>query len=128
MLQYNAWSGQMDLCNLAEGIKDKIGLDVQLRWRIIFTGCHKGTLTEEEKIRAIHVAVEASKAQEALKIMSQHYGKSKSPLPGGRRLLFFPEFYRVRTIDYQNKILEMKKRQATFLDVIQRAYSNDSST
>ena len=57
--------------------------------------------------------------------MSQHYGKSKSTLPGGRRMRFFPEYHRVRTIDNQNKILEMKKRQATFLDVIQRAYSND---
>ena len=66
-------------------------------------------MAEEDKIRAIHVEVEASNAQEALKTMSKHYGKSKSTLPGGQRMRFFPEYHRVRTVDNQNKILEMKK-------------------
>ena len=87
MFQYS--HEQMDLHNLEECISKIIGLDVQLRWRIIFTGYCKGTMSDAEKICAIHVEVEASKAQEALKVLSQHYGKSKSTLPGGRRMRFF---------------------------------------
>ena len=38
---------------------------------------------------------------------------------------FFPDFSRVRSLENQNKILEMQKRQGTFLNTVEKVFSTD---
>ena len=123
MFQYS--HGNMDFPHLARGIEKVIKIPVQLRWRVISKGWQAGQMANADKIRAIHVEVDAKVARKALELLSTNFGKSKSTLPGGRRMRFFPEINRVRSQDNQNKILEMRKRQGIFLDTIEKSYSND---
>ena len=123
MLQYS--HGNMDFEHLARGIEVAINFPVQLRWRVINIGWRSGPLPEEEKIRAIHIEVEAKHTREALTLLSNKFGKTTSTLPGGRRMRFFPEFNRVRSVDNQNKIKEMRKRQGQFLNIIDKVYSHE---
>lgn len=83
-LQYS--DGRMDFKNLAAAIENQIGFPVQLRWRIISKGWSKGKLQEADKIRAIHIEVEAKHSIKALQALSKHFGKRNSVLPGGRRM------------------------------------------
>lgn len=43
-------------------------------------------MNDAEKIRAIHVEVEAKLAKKALESLSKNFGESKSALPGGQRI------------------------------------------
>ena len=115
----------MDFPHLARSIEKVIKFPVQLRWRVISKGWQAGQMEASDKIRAIHVKVDAKIARKALEQLSSNFGKSKSTLPGGRRMRFFPEITRVRSQDNQNKILEMQKRQGIFLNTIEKAYSTD---
>ena len=117
--------GNMDFPHLARSIEKVIGIPVQLRWRIISKGWQSGPMDDAEKIRAIHVEVDSKVAKKALESLSTHFGKSRSTLPGGRRMRFFPEFNRVRSQDNQNKILEMRKRQGNFLQTVEKVFSNN---
>lgn len=117
--------GSMDFEHLSQQIERSIKYPCQCRWRIMNTGYTPGKLEEKDKIRAIHIETESKHANAAMLELSEKFGKTKSTFPGERRMRFFPEYSKVRSIENQNKIVIAKKRQGNFLNAIGKVFNND---
>ena len=71
------------------------------------------------KVKALHILVNATGHLEAFKRISQKYSTSVSSFPGNRKLLFYSHWNKLRSGSAQQKLLKAVQKQKSFLDTVQ---------
>lgn len=107
-----------DAGELRDRMKEDLNLEVGLRWKNIDSGA-RGLLREDQRVRALHVEVEASQVHTAFGTLSQLYNsknKDRHDYPNGIRYRFVKllKMCTNSTLD-KPKVLKARETQKAFL-------------
>lgn len=111
----------MDLQVLRETIQNAIGYKVGLRFKAIIA--HK--TADEDPIKAIHVEVDLTTFNQALRKLSEVYGKTQTGFEDGRKMCFFASLSNVRSAGTRTSIKKAIKCQAIFTKVVKCDFFSD---
>jgi hypothetical protein len=103
----------MDTKRLQLALKQWCGFDVSARWQVINTG-HNKDLKETDKIRAIHLRVDADIQEEALTLFGEIYSSTSKKHPLSHRMRLIPPIDRMMNPTNQDKFVELRNRQSRF--------------
>ena len=111
----------MDLELLKETMEEDIGCKVGLRWKPI-----AGTFNKDGvPVRAIHIEVDSSYYHQALRKLSNVYGKGVSGFRDGRKMRFFASLRNAKSAETKASVKKAIERQRFFNDVVKRDYLSD---
>ena len=111
------WSTRsMDKEVLAAEIRDDTGVDCALVWKVIYSG--KKDIPDNEKVRALHVHINAVGQQHAFERLSNRYGTSNNGFPKNRKMRFYPTWFRVHSEQSREKLRKAILRQKSFCNVV----------
>ena len=111
---------EMDIKSLTTVLSDSSGIDFGLRWQTITLG-QKGPISEENKIRAIHVEVDTCDAASAKRWLERTYGtRTLGPFPHGIKMRLVPELTPLTNTQSRVKIERLRARQARFCKKVVR--------
>lgn len=110
-----------DAGELRDRIKDSLKIEVGLRWKNIDSGA-RGFLREDQRVRALHVEVESSKAHSAFKTLSELYNsknKDRHAYPNGIRYRFVKLLKMCTNSTHDKpKVLKLRNKQKAFLAAV----------
>ena len=116
---------EMDIKSLTTILSDSSGIDFGLRWRTITLG-QKGQISEENKIRAIHVEADTCDAATAKRWLERTYGtRALGPFPHGIKMRLVPELTPLTNTQTRVKIERLRARQARFCKKVVRTRTWD---
>jgi len=103
----------MDLARLQSELGKYIGLPVSARWQMINTG-HNKDLRDEDKIKAVHLRVDAALQDEAVSKLSEIYSSSATKFPLLHCMRLIPTMDRMMNPANVVKFAELRNRQRNF--------------
>jgi hypothetical protein len=117
----------MDLARLQSELESKLCFAVQARYQIINTGRNKD-LKDEDKIKAIHLRVDANLQDEALEMLGEIYSSSSKSFPLGHCMRMIPPVNKMMNPVNSNAFEELRYRQRSFQDSMTRILSYEVTT
>jgi hypothetical protein len=112
----------MDLSRLQSELETRLCFAVQARYQIINTGRNKD-LKEEDKIKAIHLRVDANLQDEAREILGEIYSSSSKSFPLGHCMRMIPPVNQMMNPVNSTAFEELRCRQRAFQDSMIRILS-----
>ena len=102
------------------------GVDTQCTYKVIYGGQRKGTkIPEKDKVRTIHISVDAKGWQKSFQILSDKYGSRGTTLPKGRRMRLMPIYNKAKSIPAKAKVKCAIIQQRNFEATIRRGFTSD---
>mmetsp|Transcript_9447 Transcript_9447/g.10792 ORF Transcript_9447/g.10792 Transcript_9447/m.10792 type:complete len:167 (+) Transcript_9447:84-584(+) len=87
----------------------------------------KGDIDEKEKVRALHIEINAIRQHQNFTLLSNHYGRSETGF-AGRKLRLFPVKNKTKSDYSHKKLIKAILRQKSFLDLVQSDTNADILT
>ena len=104
----------MDKDLLSREIFSDSSADVGLSRKTIKLG-KKGPIEEKDKLKALHVEINAIHHQRKFTTLSNKYGISETGFPGGRNMQLFPVKNKTKSDHSNKKLMKYVLRQKSFL-------------
>ena len=123
-LQYS--TREMDKDLISREIMETLGIEVGMSWKMIYMG-KKGDIAEKNKIRALHIEINAIRQHHHFKLLSDHYGRSETGF-SGRKLRLFPVKNKTKSDHSHKKLMKAILRQQSFLALVQSDTNSDILT
>jgi hypothetical protein len=92
-------------------------VEIGIHWRVILLGV-KGKIPEEEMVRALHVECSKEQAPVVKEVLSDVYSANAKHFPGGIKLRFVPDIYKVLSQPLKVKVLHLRAWQKRFLKTV----------
>ena len=115
---------KMDRKEMEEAIYNDLGVVCSITWKVIYNGS-KGKMADNDKTRGLTVTVAYQDRHFALEAISEKYGTTESRFPGGRKIRFFPGWFKLQSIWAKEKFRKSLAKQRAFAKVVKDFRNGD---